>query len=127
MLINIVGALVFIVLGTLMLVNGDLPGWCLTLVGVALLIAGILGWRDDKPRVTIASTGIAARGVSENEIPWQQVQSARLETIPRGGSFIVLDLIDGKTQRFHVEGLEVREGVILHMIRKRIPEETQPK
>jgi hypothetical protein len=119
-------ALVIIIIGYIILVDGG-PGWCILPIGMAVLVAGILGLRDDQPRAVITSDGITAREFGEGEIPWQQIHSARIETIAGAGNFITLQLVNGKTCRFYVEGLELREGVILRMIRERIPEETQPK
>jgi hypothetical protein len=126
MVVAIIVAIVIILMGCIMLLNGG-PGWCLTPGGIAVLLAGILGLRDDKPRVIITENGITVRELGTGEISWQQIQSARIETIAGAGNFILLDLVDGKTHRFFVEGLKLREGAILRMIRERISEESQPE
>lgn len=117
-LTTIAGGLVVVLLG--ISVSGGIGDWCLAPIGIVFMIAGILGLRDNDPRVIISSHGISARGIAKGEILWQWIKSARIETIPRAGSFVVLELHDGNTQRFSVEGLQIDEETVLRMIRERI-------
>jgi hypothetical protein len=126
MVVAIIVATVIILMGCVMLLNGG-PGWCLAPVGIGVLLAGIWGLRDDKPRVIITENGITVRELGTGEIPWQTVRSARVERIPGAGRSIILGLTNGETYRFYVSVLELSEGTILRMIHEHISEETYPE
>lgn len=119
MIVTMVGGLVVTASG--FTVFDELGRWCLAPIGITLLIAGVLGYRDDVPRIVITETGICVRGMTKDEVLWQQIRSVRNETVPRGGTLVVLELYGGKEHRFNVDGMEVRGTSIVQMIREHLP------
>jgi hypothetical protein len=113
--------------GCILLFYYNFGGWIAILIGATFFIAGTIGLiaetigsQDNKLRVTITQTGVSARELGEYEILWQQIETARLEHIPRGGNFIVFELNDGKTLRFYADGLMVSAYTILQIIREKL-------
>lgn len=88
----------------------------------ALLFAGILGLLDTKPRVTISDTGLTVRALGRNEIPWHAIRSARIESIPRAGNAIILELNDGTRHRFYADALQISSHALLNEIKAHMPE-----
>lgn len=111
--------------GGSLLFGGDLGGVCLFVPAVMIFVAGILGLRDSKPRVTITSQGIKAREVGPDLIPWHEIESARLEELPRAGTLIVLKMVSGKKERFYVGALEATPHEILHQIQDHLDADGQ--
>ena len=120
MIVTMVGGLIVTALA--LFVFDELGRWCLAPVGTVLLIAGVLGYRDNMPRIVITETGICVRGMTKGEILWQQIRSVRNETIPRGGNLVVLELHDGKAHRFNVDGMGAQGTSIVQIIRSHLPQ-----
>lgn len=103
--------------------QGNLGGWCL-MPGIVLLPAGILGLRDNSPRVIITESGITVRVLGPAEIPWQSIRAAEIQYYPRSGQFIVLERTNGKTDTFYGELMMLSASQILKIIEERIHDES---
>ena len=81
-----------------------------------MFIAGIFGLLDGKPRVTLTDTGLTVRAMGRYEIPWQEIKSARIESLPRAGNLIILELRNGRRHRVAGDFLEITPRRLLSMI-----------
>lgn len=105
--------------------QGNLGGWCLMPMAIALLLSGLLGLRDNVPRVIITESGITVRVLGPAEIPWQSIKSAEIQYVPRAGQLIVLERTNGKTERFYGDLMTLSAAQILKIIEERIHDEAR--
>jgi len=108
------------VMAGLLIVRERIEGWCFVVSSAVVLVAAIGGLLDRKPRLVITESGLVARALGEKNISWDQVVSARIESIPRGGSFLILDCRNNRRYRLFVDGLELSPAEILKLIDERI-------
>lgn len=117
----------FVLLGTVIgfaaitiIYRGNPEGWCFTVIAVGALLPGILGLRDNSARVIVDDNGLIVRELGSDEIAWNRVKSARIESLAKVGNMIILDLEGGQTRRFYADSLEMSAPQILRLIRERL-------
>ena len=86
------------------------------------LVIGFIGTRDRSSQVVLDGNGLFVRELQCGHIPWRSIRSVRLESMPRGVSFIVLEIKDDevKSLRFHAHGLDVSPETLCSLISGRI-------
>ncbi len=115
--------LVCVAIGYIMIASGGPVGWFIMPMGILGILTSLLALKRSRLRIIMTSTGITAKTRGPDEIPWQDINSARIERY-RGGSLVILELVGGKMERIHASGLQVSEGEVLHMIRERLSHTT---
>jgi len=114
-----IGSAIGVIAG-LLIVQERIEGWCFVVSSIVVLAAAIGGLLDRKPRLIITESGLVARALGDENISWDQVVSARIESIPRGGSFLILDCRNERRYRLFLDALELSPTEILKLVDERI-------
>lgn len=121
---NIILIVVVLFFGMWLSRNGNVGGviisLCAGLTLTALIIELIIVSVNNRPKIIIDDEGLSAQIWGSNKIRWRDIQSARLEGMPRVGRFILIELHNGTKQSLPVEGLVLPPSAIYHNIQQHI-------
>lgn len=116
-------------------------------VAIGLFLVSIYSFRDSTPQMILDEKGIYVHELGREHIPWADLESAKLKKIPRGGTYIVLELrddslypslgykgLESKLMTVYglsrltvaVTGLAISPTQLLQKIQQRILNEMQP-
>lgn len=98
--------------------GGVVFGLIVLVCAVVILAVGLKGLSDRSDRIVIDDEGITVKELGNVQIPWNEIGEARLESLPRGVSFVVLEIggEDVQKVRFQVHGLSISPGQIRDLI-----------
>lgn len=109
---------------SILIYRSNLGGWCFVPMAIGLFFAGIGGLLDRSPRIIITDSGLTLRALGPEEIPWNKIQSATAEFVPKAGNTLILEFQDGSKQRAYIDVLEMSPYEVLRIIKERVSSNT---
>lgn len=94
-----------------------IEGFCFVVMAAASIFAGVLGLLDSKSRITISDKGLTVRALGSDEIAWQNIRSARIESLAGVGNTIILEMNNGTCHRVYADALQISSHALLNEIK----------